>query len=77
MGDLLEALRRKSKCNYISDLHEHAYASKVKTGVLEIADGDYGADEWTCAAVYISGRSSCFQTAAEAKSFLSEYLSGK
>jgi hypothetical protein len=35
MADLLEALRRKSNCNYISDLHELVYASKVRRAFLK------------------------------------------
>ncbi len=74
MADLLETLRRISDCSYISDLHEACFAADVKKGVLAIDDGDYSAEEWNKAAHYIAGRNTGFDTVAEAKLFLSEYL---
>lgn len=75
MADLFETLRRISDCSYISDLHEACFATDVKKGILAIGDGDYSAEEWSKAAHYITGRKNGFNTVAEAKLFLSEYLS--
>lgn len=71
---LLEMLKERAGCMYLSDLHQKRFQSVIGETLAEYDPGLYSMDEWKDAVSYITNEDREFGTVEEAKSFLNQYF---
>lgn len=74
---LLEIITEEVGCDYLSNLREPVFYSKIKKVVETIEESDYTLKEWQDAADYITGSGGNEGTSTEVKHILLRSLNAK
>ena len=71
--ELLEYIRCKVGCMYISDLHQECWFPEIQKIICRISPEMYSLKEWNDAVNYITGAQQNFETRTMVVDFLKNY----